>query len=568
MTDDAKVQDPSAALLTALKDERDRFVGFAFAAADVLIETDTAGIIGYAAGAVEALTGRTGAALKGTDVAELAAERDRPIVRAMVRSLARAPRLNPLPVELCHQGGGQVILGGCRLPSRAGKLQICLFRLPPSVAAAVGGAEAVDPDTLSGLPGPDAFAGLVENALKRGEGPELDLTLLELPGLKELDLAPELGRGLAASIGRYLRGASVGGVAGEVGLGKFGLVQERGANTAHVEKQIAELTAGVTPDGRPLQVSRTTVALKPSLSPQDTARAVVYAVQSFARAQPGDFTLNTLDEVVHRLAAETSERILALRATLKERAFVLHFQPIVSLADRSVHHYEALVRFDGGSPGETVAFAEQVGIVEDLDLAVVEEALAALDRVPDGPGVAINVSGRSLAGDLFRMELMRTARAQQRRAGRILFEITESAEITDLGGINRFVQDIRALGFKVCIDDFGAGAASYQYLRALQVDHLKIDGAYVKELLDSQKARAFVRSMVTLACELEMSAIAEMVETEQQAAKLAEYGVRYGQGWLFGKPAPEMAAAEGGRIAAVMPPRMNLRRKGASESWG
>ncbi|HYC05077.1 MAG TPA: EAL domain-containing protein [Azospirillaceae bacterium] len=560
-------QDPNASLLAALKDERDRFVGFAFAAADVLIETDAAGLIQYAAGAVEALTGRQAAAIRDTDVSELVSEADRPIVRALVRSLTRAPRLNPLPVTL-DGTGGQVILGGCRLPSRSGRFQICLFRLPPSVTAAVGQEAPPNPDTLSGLPDAEGFAALVEGALKGSAKQELDLTLLELPGLGGLDLAPDMTKGLAATIGRYLRGASVGGVAGEISEGKFGLVQERGASIAHVEKQIADLTAGVTPDGKPLAVSLSKVALKPEISPQDTARAVVYAVQSFAKAAPGDFTLTNLDEVVQKLAAETSQRIVQLRATLKSRDFELHFQPIVSLADRSIHHYEALVRFGGGSPGETVAFAEQVGIVEDLDLAILEEALAALDRFPGSPGVAVNVSGRSLSGELFRGQLLRSARAQQRRAGRILFEITESSEIADLEGINRFVQDIRILGYKVCIDDFGAGAASYQYLRALQVDHLKIDGAYVKEVLSSQKARAFIRSMVTLASELDMSAIAEFVETEEQAARLRDFGVAYGQGWLFGKPAPTMAPTAAPAGADTSAVRMNLRRRGASESWG
>ena len=98
------------------------------------------------------------------------------------------------------------------------------------------------------------------------------------------------------------------------------------------------------------------------------------------------------------------------------------------------------------------------------------------------------------------------------------------------------IAQLRAAGVPVCLDDFGAGAAAFRYLRDFNVDYIKIDGAFVRAALRSPRERGFVASMVELAAAAGARTVAEMIETEEQAMLMRELGVHYGQGWLFGRP--------------------------------
>ena len=119
---------------------------------------------------------------------------------------------------------------------------------------------------------------------------------------------------------------------------------------------------------------------------------------------------------------------------------------------------------------------------------------------------------------------------------RIFLEITESLGLGDLTEINKSIQKFRELGFVVCLDDFGAGSASFQYLRDLTVDYVKIDGSYIKRMADSEKDRILLRGLIDICNKLNTTVIAECVETLEQEALLRDMGVKYCQGWLYGKP--------------------------------
>ena len=124
----------------------------------------------------------------------------------------------------------------------------------------------------------------------------------------------------------------------------------------------------------------------------------------------------------------------------------------------------------------------------------------------------------------------------------LMFEVTESAKISRLDETNEVIQGLRQAGHHVCLDDFGAGAAAFQYLRAMQVDYVKIDGVYVREALTTPNRKAFLRAMAGLCRDIGIQTVAEMVETEDEAKFLIDARVEYGQGYLFGKPGPGITA--------------------------
>ena len=212
-----------------------------------------------------------------------------------------------------------------------------------------------------------------------------------------------------------------------------------------------------------------------------------------------------------------------------------------------------------------IKFAESMHLVHEMDLAICESVIQWLSR-GDGAGgamVAVNLSAQSLQNDIFVSSLLDLVRRNSRFANRLAFEITESSELSDIEGTNRVLQELRQLGHEICLDDFGAGFASFQYLHGLHVDWVKFDGRYIRSVLEVPRDRVLLKAMANLCRELQIRTVGEQVETESQAGMLTDLGVEYAQGWLFGKPALEP------RLGAPEPVRPVIaRRQGARETWG
>jgi EAL domain-containing protein (putative c-di-GMP-specific phosphodiesterase class I) len=180
------------------------------------------------------------------------------------------------------------------------------------------------------------------------------------------------------------------------------------------------------------------------------------------------------------------------------------------------------------------------GLSEELDWAVLQEALAAQCAAPTA-SIAVNISGLSMQSRAFRQRMLPALAASANLAGphgagRLLIELTETAEIEDMPEAAAGIAQLRQIGVPVCIDDFGAGAAAFRYLREFRVDYVKIDGAFVRAATYGARERGFVAAMVEIARAVDARIVAEMVETEEQAALMAGLGVSFGQGWLFGRP--------------------------------
>jgi EAL domain-containing protein (putative c-di-GMP-specific phosphodiesterase class I) len=291
------------------------------------------------------------------------------------------------------------------------------------------------------------------------------------------------------------------------------------------------------------------------LSDADCAKALLYTINAFAKGKR-DFTVSDLMHGYRQMRGETIRRVRSHRKIITGGAFDVLFQPIVDLGDRSVHHYEALMRLrkkgKAASPFEFITFAEDVGIINEFDLAMCRKVIGKIESAAamgDKLFVAVNLSGRSLGTDGFVDALFDLLKGSPHVGGRLIFEVTESSTITDLPAVNRVLAVLRTAGHAVCLDDFGAGATAYQYLRELEVDFVKIDGAYVRDALTTPNGKAFLRSMTTLCKELKIDTIGEMVETEAEATFLLEAGVDYGQGYLFGRPSAGLSAQP--RRAAV-----------------
>jgi EAL domain-containing protein (putative c-di-GMP-specific phosphodiesterase class I) len=239
-----------------------------------------------------------------------------------------------------------------------------------------------------------------------------------------------------------------------------------------------------------------------------------------------------------------------LRRALREDLFVLHYQPIVSLREGTVSHYEALVRLaddpDGllVPPCDFLPAAERYGLIQEIDRMVIAKVLALIgEELADRDArVAVNLSALSITdrGMLAHIEQELTRRRVDPE--RLIVEVTETAAISDMSRAQTFCEGVHTLGSSVALDDFGAGFGSFKYLKQLPFRYLKIDGDFIRTLPSSHKDQLVVQALVSVARGMGKQTIAEYVGDEPTMRLLRDYGVDYAQGFEVGRPRGQVEA--------------------------
>lgn len=508
--------------------DRDRFVAFAFAAAELLVETGPEGRIVWAGGAFNARLGATGEAFTGHPVQTLVTEQDHQAVTNAIAQASLRGRVSPIVVHLADQARTPCALGALALPGAGGRLSLTFAALPrapdpppPRVADSATIRTEAEATLRAGQPG--------------------NLGLLDLPGWSGAALPAATRTAISADIAAALaEQGGPGAVATELAQGRFGILGQAELDIPRLAAAIQAILK-LTPVAGAVSVAATQMPL-PAAGPDDptsgrATRALRYAMASFTRDGTNGLNAAGFQGGLAGFLATADARANALGARIANRRFRLAFQPVVHLATRVPHHFEALIRPmpDPDGPALTVqdfvTYAEAVGLSEPLDLAVVAEVIATLSQAK-GTRAAANVSGLSMQSPTFRDQLLTLVPTD----GSLLIELTETADITDTQAAADTLAALRAAGVEVAIDDFGAGSAAFRYLRDFRVDHVKIDGSYVRAAATSQRDRELVAAMRDMAHGLGAEVIAEMIETEETAALMAELGVTYGQGYLFGRP--------------------------------
>ncbi|MEK6749658.1 MAG: GGDEF domain-containing response regulator [Pseudomonadota bacterium] len=239
----------------------------------------------------------------------------------------------------------------------------------------------------------------------------------------------------------------------------------------------------------------------------------------------------------------------SIKEALLNDAFELHYQPIVDLTDGTANHYEALLRmYDTNKklvqPDVFIKTAERFGLINKIDRWVIANCikkLAELNAEGKKMFLSINISGATLDDADVLNEIEELLRDSRIDASAITFEITETAAFHNLSMVQKFIGRAKELGCRFALDDFGVGFSSFYYIKQLNVDFLKIDGSFIRNVLDNPNDQVFVRAMVEISEVFGMQVIAEWVENAATANLLRQYGVGFGQGWHFGKPTPQLS---------------------------
>jgi len=244
--------------------------------------------------------------------------------------------------------------------------------------------------------------------------------------------------------------------------------------------------------------------------------------------------------------SEASVWASRVKDALRDRRFVLAYQPILRLETGRTAHYEALIRLrdDGGGlvgPGAFLPAAEQFGLLPQLDTWVVDEVLDVLGK-RDDVEIFVNLSGASLGEEGHLLSIEERIRESGIGTGRLAFEVTETTAVRDMIAAREWMRRLRDLGCRFALDDFGIGFSSFSYLQSLPADYVKIDGSFIRDLDTNLANRALVKAIDTVAHTLGKETIAEQVENLGSVAVLRELGVEFGQGFALGEPRPELPA--------------------------
>jgi diguanylate cyclase (GGDEF)-like protein/PAS domain S-box-containing protein len=259
----------------------------------------------------------------------------------------------------------------------------------------------------------------------------------------------------------------------------------------------------------------------------------------------GSWHLYTLDDPYREAAGRRAYWREAVERALDDDGFEMHFQPIQNIASGRIGHYEALIRLRGKDgklipPGMFIDVAESTGLIRRIDRWVIDTVVAFVARQAPDIKIALNLSSRSFDDDVA-YETMQAALLRHNLAGdRLLLEITETAALANLSSAIRIMGKLRGLGCAFGLDDFGVGYSSFQYLKELPFDFVKIDGSFVKGLTLRPDDVVFVKALNDAVKGYGKATIAEFVEDEATLNVLREIGVDYAQGYLIGRPSPEL----------------------------
>lgn len=325
------------------------------------------------------------------------------------------------------------------------------------------------------------------------------------------------------------------------------------AGTSEVAQRILDTVGSLsieTPDGSRVNGSLSIgIAVYPDHA-GETKDLFLFADSMMYRAKSegkGRLAIPTEQDVVEVFRA-LSEKSMLILAAVEARGVVPYYQPIINPITGEVEALEVLsrIRLEDGSllvADAFVAIAEKMGLMHKLDYILMERALQAASESNYKGLLFLNMSPRALVLNDFVQETRRIAAESGFDPARIVFEITERETIKNMALLERFINTLRAEGFRLAIDDFGSGFSSFHYVKRFPIDFLKIEGDFILGMKQNAKDRALVRSIVALARELGIRTVAEYVEDEEVLQKVVEQDISLAQGYHIRRPTPSISEA-------------------------
>lgn len=410
-------------------------------------------------------------------------------------------------------------------------------------------------DQLTGLPNRTLFLERVAEALRR-EQPQRGaaaVLLIDLDRFNEINntLGTPIGDYVLCEVGRRLR-AELGDdtLVARIGADEYALLcpWTKGVPGALAIAAIAQssLETPIALEGVALNVEASIGIAVMREHAEDLDTLLQRADLALARAKSHFSRVEVYSPAYDYFDATRLMLLGQVRAGLDRGEFILHYQPKVDLQSKRITGVEALLRWDHPEHGllpplRFVPLIEQTALVGPVTLHVIAEALRQMScwrELGLRLGISVNLSARNLIDAELPNQVARLLDEHGIPADKLTLEVTESATLADPERAVRVLGALRASGVAVSIDDFGTGNASIDYLASLPADEIKIDKAFITDICEDKRADAIVRSTIDLARNLDLSVVAEGVETEAVLDRLSALGCDTAQGYVISRPLP------------------------------
>jgi diguanylate cyclase (GGDEF)-like protein/PAS domain S-box-containing protein len=414
-------------------------------------------------------------------------------------------------------------------------------------------------DSLTGLANRALLRDRLEHALARSRRSAATVGVLfcDLDGFKMVNdtLGHDAGDVLLVEVARrFEHNLRDGDTAARLGGDEFAIVIEE---TARVDMGVLAQRL-LDALGEPFMVKGREVFVRASIGLADTSQDLLdadellrradiamYAAKSRGRDRYAAFEQSMQTEVNRR-----SELMRDLHHALLNGQLSVHYQPLIDLDSGAMQSFEALLRWEHPergqiAPDEFIPVAEETGVILDvgrlvLDVACHQCAQWRQQSGIDGLTMCVNVSGQQLYDDQFVSDVEETLARAGLPPTNLILELTESTLLTDTAAVHRRLQQLKDMGVRLAVDDFGTGYSSLSYLHSFPVDYLKIDRSFVKGLnqRDDHQSHVMVRSIISIAHNLNLTVVAEGIEQTEQLDALVAAGCHTGQGFLLSRPVP------------------------------
>ncbi|MBI4690534.1 MAG: bifunctional diguanylate cyclase/phosphodiesterase [Nitrospirae bacterium] len=316
-------------------------------------------------------------------------------------------------------------------------------------------------------------------------------------------------------------------------------------NTALRIKDKIEETYVLTPEGKQVKA---TASIGISVFPDHADNAqdlFVFADNMMYQAKTeGKNRISTPkpSDMIGVLKAFSEKSLLVVKA-IEEKRIIPYFQPIKNIHTDEIECYEVLsiIETENGilTAGEFIEIAERIGIITRLDLVIIDKVFEKIRNEGANKLFFINISPKSMVIGDFLSDILEIAKRHGTDHERIVFEITERETVKKPEVLENFIKNLKSKGFKFALDDFGAGFSTFQYVRRLPLDFVKIEGEFIRNITESAKDFSIVRTLQVLASGFNIKTVAEHVEHSDILEAVKNLNIDYVQGYHIGKPSAD-----------------------------